>query len=111
MNRWLLAVTATVFTLPAFGAPPYVGQWAPSQELCRAGGDRVPMKIQERKIWFYESGCDLKSIVQNASTWTAKAECSGEGETWTERIRMTVSGNTLVFSKGKEKGERYVRCR
>ena len=69
------------------------------------------MKIREREISFYESGCNLKSIVQSAGTWTAKAECSGEGETWTKSIRMTVSGNTLVYSEGKEKEERYVRCR
>jgi hypothetical protein len=111
MKRWLLAVTATMLTLPVFGASPYVGTWAQRQKLCLAEGDSVPMKIREQEILFYESGCNLKSIVRNASTWTAKAECSGEGESWSQSIRMTVSGNSLIFSMGNGKDERYVRCR
>ncbi|QVL50249.1 MAG: hypothetical protein KFB96_07370 [Thiocapsa sp.] len=111
MMRWLIAVAATVFTVSAFGAPPYVGTWAQGSDNCQAEGDNVPMQIEVTSILFYESRCDLKAIEQQGETWTAQGECSGEGETWNESIRMTVSDDTMIFSQNNEQGLRYIRCR
>lgn len=110
MKRWLLTLIASFFAAPVFAEPAYVGKWARSPALCQPEGDRVPMEIHEQKILFYESACDLKSISHHADSWAATLECSGEGETWTDDVRMTVSGDSLVFARGKNEGERYVRC-
>ena len=110
MKIWLLVLTAIVFSFPAYGAPPYVGVWAQSSDKCQADGDNVPIEIEVTSILFYESRCDLKAIEQQGETWTAQGECSGEGETWNERIRMTVSGDTMSFYQDDGEGVRYIRC-
>ena len=76
----------------------------------QAEGDLVPTQISEDAIEFYDTACDLKSVVQKGRTWSAKAVCSGEGQTWTDRIAMTVSGDTLVFSRNDDKPLNLVRC-
>ncbi len=110
MKLWLLVLTATVVSYPAFGAPSYVGVWAQSSNSCQGEGDTVPIKIDVSSILFYESHCDLKDIVQHGESWTFQAVCSGEGETWNESIRMTVSGDTMFFYHDDGEGSRYVRC-
>ncbi len=110
MKLWLLVLTAIMFSFPAYGAPSYVGVWAESSDKCQAEGDIVPMEIEVSSILFYESHCDLKDIVQHGESWTAQAACSGEGETWNESIRMTVSGETMSFYQDDGEGVRYIRC-
>lgn len=110
MNKWLLALMVLALTFPAFGSSSYVGIWAKSQKHCLADGDQVPMEILEKEIKFYESACSFKSILHRANTWIVKAECSGEGEIWTDNLHMTVSGDKLIFAIGNEKDQQYVRC-
>jgi hypothetical protein len=87
----------------------YVGIWAENQKLCVPDGDRVPIDIREKEIIFYESACSFQSMLHDRATWNVKAECSGEGETWTDDFRITVSGDKLTFSRGDEE-KQYVRC-
>lgn len=111
MSRSLLLTATLVIASPVLAAPPaYVGSWGLDRDGCRAEGDMVPTVIREDSIEFYDTACDLESLVQKGRTWTGKAVCSGEGETWTDRIAMTVSGDTLVLSRNDDKPLKLVRC-
>ena len=111
MYKSLLLTATLIIASPVLAAPPaYVGSWAEGRDACQAEGDLVPTRIGVDEIEFYDTACDLKSVVQKGHTWTAKAVCSGEGQTWTDRITMTVSGDTLVFSRNDDKPLKLVRC-
>lgn len=81
MFKSLLLTATLVIASPVLGAlPAYVGSWGDGRDGCRADEDLVPTRIGVDEIEFYDTACDLESVVQKGRTWTAKAVIYPLGE-------------------------------
>ena len=102
MHKALAILTLLAFTTPALGQSFYVGTWAGPETSCNAENtDRVPMRIFEDSISFYETSCKLTTPVEirgmNAKLFDF--ECAGEGFAWEYRgLLLLNDDDTLEFS-------------
>ncbi len=90
------------FTTPALGQSFYVGTWAGPETSCNAENiDRVPMRIFEDSISFYETSCKLTTPVEirGMKAKLFDFECVGEGFAWEYRgLLLLNDDDTLEFS-------------
>ncbi len=88
------------FVVPAIAAGPFDGRWAFDAEICAnepGSGDLIPTVINDGKIEYYESECEILEVTQigaQGSAWRVRTTCRGEGEVWTgESIFAIDHGN------------------
>lgn len=85
------AATAAPTRLDAIPAA-FVGEWNQKVEECGTGMNDSRLRIEPRKISFYESEAEVVRIDgRDARTVTVEASLAGEGETWTDKFRLVLS--------------------
>lgn len=120
MYQWLIAFVL-LFTVPALAAETrgtipeqFRGTWAATAAHCAAVGAESKLSIHKTGIDFYESRGRLLAIAVDGETELALLiELSGEGDTWLEAMRFTLSEDhhTLTDVTGRRRGSVRVRCR
>jgi hypothetical protein len=79
--------------------PAFVGEWNESLADCGTDNNDTRLRVEPTRLLFYESVAQVKDVsLQGARTATIKGSFSGEGETWNDTYRMTLSqsGNELT---------------
>jgi len=80
------------------GAAPrnFVGRCAADVSWCpNTIGIERPIEITTTRFEGYENSCAITSIIQVADGYEADLTCTGEGMVSNERVRMSVTGQTL----------------
>ncbi len=99
------AITAAaVATIPE----QFRGKWDYVQGTCAPESD-LRLEVTANDLMFYESVGEVESVkVENDNQVVVELSMSGEGETWTERTRLTLTngGNMLtpVDADGEQAG-------
>ncbi len=76
------------------------GSWNEKLVDCGTGLNDTALKVEARRVRFYESDADVRRVrVENARTLTVAASFAGEGETWNDAVKMVLSrsGNDLTI--------------
>jgi len=83
-------------SMPGAGPASFVGRWAADVAWCpNTNGDTQPITITPTRFEGYENSCAIAEVTQTADAYQATLNCQGEGMATTERVRMTVQGQTL----------------
>jgi len=81
---------------PGAGPSNFVGRWAADVSWCpNTTGPERPIEITATRFEGYENSCAIASIDQVADGYEAALTCTAEGAVSSERVRMSVSGQTL----------------
>lgn len=82
--------------LPGAGPRNFVGRWAADVSWCpNTIGIERPIQITTTRFEGYENSCAITSITQVADGYEAALSCAAEGMVSNERVRMSVTGQTL----------------
>jgi hypothetical protein len=82
--------------LPGAGPRSFVGRWAADVSWCpNTTGPERPIEITTTRFEGYENSCEIASISQVADGYEAALRCTAEGMTSSERVRMSVTGQSL----------------
>lgn len=79
----------------------FVGEWNEKLEDCGTGMNDSRLRIEPRRISFYESDAEVVRIeLHGARAVTVEASLAGEGETWTDKFRLVLSrsGDDLTIA-------------
>ncbi len=88
-----------VATIPAR----FHGEWNADLSACGTGQSETRLRISADQVRFYESVGQVEAVdVESERVITVTAEYQGEGETWQDERRMTLSadGSSLTVSNG-----------
>jgi hypothetical protein len=99
--------------MPGSGPQTFVGRWAANPRWCaRTAGDERPIDISTTRFEGYENSCGIIAVSQVADGYEASLACSAEGQTSTERVRMSVQGDAmrLVWLNRNEATVSLARC-
>lgn len=82
--------------MPGSGPRSFVGRWAADVSWCpNTSGPERPIEITTTRFEGYENSCAIGSVSQIADGYDAALTCTAEGAVSEERIRMSVTGQTL----------------
>lgn len=82
--------------MPGSGPGTFVGRWAARADWCaNAQGPERPIEITTQRFEGYENSCGIVSISQVADGYQAALACAAEGRTSSERVHMSVQGESL----------------
>ena len=82
--------------MPGSGPQTFVGRWAADAGWCaNAQGAERPIEITATRFEGYENSCSIVSITQVADGYEAALACASEGQTMSERVRMSVQGDAM----------------
>ena len=82
--------------MPGSGPRSFVGRWAADVSWCpNITGPERPIEITTTRFEGYENSCAIGSVDQIADGYEAALTCTAEGTVSEERIRMSVTGQTL----------------
>ncbi len=93
-------------------ARPFAGVWAPEPAACSPRQNHrgfLPAVINNEGAWAGETSCVFNSAQQAGSTWRFSAVCSNARRTWKADVRLTVTGDRLVWASQRG-SQTYVRC-
>lgn len=83
-------------SLPGAGPRNFVGRWAADVSWCpNTTGAERPIEITTTRFEGYENSCAIVSINQVSEGYEADLTCTAEGTLSNERVRMSVTGQTL----------------
>jgi len=103
MRTTIISTAIAVLALPAV-AGSIQGTWASNPADCGAVYPETQVEISGSKISFIESSCKLENPTDLRDMPDAKlydVVCSGEGESWSERALIGMSGDDLlIYSRG-----------
>jgi hypothetical protein len=89
-----------------------VGLWGPDASACSPRTNRtglLPAVINSDGAWAGETSCRFDGLKRTAAGWQSLARCASGEQRWNSRVRLTVSGDLLVWAS--ERGsQHYVRC-
>lgn len=73
------------------------GEWNRVPADCGKGGNDSRLRIEGKRLRFYESSGDVLAVHGEGRTITVRARYSGEGQTWEDARSFTLSqdGKTL----------------
>jgi len=95
--------------LPGAGPASFVGQWTADVAWCAAPrGASRPIDITPTRFEGYQNSCAITTIHESDTGYDAALACQSGGRTASERIRMSVSGQTLSLTY-LDRGGRNVR--
>ena len=103
-----LALALIVLASPC-AATPYEGTyrpdapWAEGWNCSDVGSDGGALAVQGDTFYGVESACTLTNPVdvRGMKATLYDLECSGEGETWTERLMLMETENGIAFIKDR----------
>ena len=82
--------------LPGTGPRSFVGRWAADVSWCpNTTGPQRPIEITTTRFEGYENSCGIGAIDQIVDGYEAALTCTAEGTVSNERLRMTVSDQTM----------------
>lgn len=82
--------------MPGSGPQTFVGRWAANVAWCaNPQGAERPIEISTTRFEGYENSCSIVSVNQVAEGYEAALACEGEGQTSSERVRMSVQGDAM----------------
>ncbi|MDY6923835.1 MAG: hypothetical protein SWI22_07755 [Pseudomonadota bacterium] len=82
--------------MPGSGPRSFVGRWTADVAWCpNTTGPERPIEITTTRFEGYENSCAIASVDQIADGYDAVLTCTGEGTVSNERVRLSVSGQTL----------------
>lgn len=82
--------------MPGSGPQTFVGHWVADAAWCaNPRGPERPIVITPTRFEGYENSCDITAIQQIADGYEASLTCLSEGQTTTERVRMSVQGDAM----------------
>jgi hypothetical protein len=99
--------------LRAPNSPAIVGVWVPEPGSCSSRNPRegiLPAVISTHGARAGDTSCVFKSQKQTERDWRMRASCSNPRETWTANVRLTVTGNRLIWASNRGI-QTYTRCR
>ncbi len=70
----------------------FQGVWDYEGSTCSPDSD-LRMEISEREVLFYESVGMVTEIVQDGSDVIVTLDMEGEGETWRQKMRLSLTGS------------------
>lgn len=95
-------------------AQDYVGTWGGGLEECRDPDRQGVIILDRTSLRGYEHRCEFRDIAEKSGIWTTRNNaCEGEGETWTNTMRFSVTNKVLTLATtqgGKTRSSKYVRC-
>jgi hypothetical protein len=94
------------------GATPFTGVWAPDPAACSPRQNRrgyLPAVIGADGAWAGETSCTFENGQQTGTTWRFSAVCSNARRKWKADVRLTVTGDRLVWASQRG-SQAYVRC-
>jgi hypothetical protein len=90
----------------------FVGLWGPDASACSPRTNRsglLPAVIHSEGAWAGETSCRFERLKRTAAGWQSVARCARGEERWNSKVRLTLSGDHLVWAS--ERGsQNYVRC-
>lgn len=99
----------------AVAEEPWEGRWVVDPANCRAElGDAAGFDIRDGEMRFYESTCRIADAAPTGvdGAWVLETQCTGEGETWTRRMVLMLSGeHWQVLTLFEGDFLEYERCR
>lgn len=94
---------------PATIPDAFRGEWNRNLAHCGTGLNDSAMRVEPRALRFYESIGRVTGVSREEErTVTVSADFEGEGETWSDRIRLTLSADGRQLSVGEDETRR--RC-
>ncbi|HEX2166449.1 MAG TPA: hypothetical protein VHG09_04350 [Longimicrobiales bacterium] len=81
------------------------GEWNAELAACGTGSSVTRLRISADQLRFYESTASVREVdIQSERVITVTAEYEGEGDTWQDERRLSLSedGNSLTVSNGSE---------
>jgi hypothetical protein len=89
----------------------FVGVWAPEIAACapRNRTRLLTAVINHKGAWAGDVSCSFAEPKRDGDTWSFAAVCSRGRNRWTSNVRLTPTGDALIWSS--ERGtQRYLRC-
>ena len=99
--------------LPGAGPTSFVGQWAAKVAWCTAPqGANRPIDISPTRFEGYENSCAITSVHEDDTGYDATLACQSAGQASTERVRMSVAGQTLslTYLDRDDRSVRLLKC-
>jgi hypothetical protein len=93
--------------------PAIAGVWVPEPNSCASRHSRdgiLAAVISTRGAQAGDTSCIFKRQKQIERDWWMLANCSSPHEHWTVNVRLTVSGDRLIWTS-KRGSQTYTRCR
>jgi hypothetical protein len=93
--------------------PAIVGVWVPEPNSCASRHSRdgiLAAVISTHGAQAGDTSCTFKHQKQIERDWWMLASCSNAHENWTVNVRLTVSGDRLIWTS-KRGSQTYTRCR
>jgi hypothetical protein len=93
--------------------PAIVGVWVPEPNSCASRRSRdgiLAAVISTHGAQAGDTSCIFKRQKQIERDWWMLASCSNPHENWTVNVRLTVSGDRLIWTS-KRGSQTYTRCR
>ncbi|MFN3930315.1 MAG: hypothetical protein ACK4JY_01085 [Brevundimonas sp.] len=82
--------------MPGSGPRSFVGRWTADVSWCsNTTGPERPIEITTTRFEGYENSCAIGSVDQIADGYEAGLTCTAEGVVSRERVRLSVTGQTL----------------
>jgi len=82
--------------MPGSGPRSFVGRWAADVAWCpNITGAERPIEITTTRFEGYENSCAISAVDQIADGYEAALTCTAEGVVSNERVRLSVTGQTL----------------
>ena len=82
--------------LPGTGPRSFVGRWAADVSWCpNTTGPQRPIEITTTRFEGYENSCAIGQVSQVAEGYDVALTCTAEGTVSSERVRMSVAGQTM----------------
>ena len=99
---------------PGPDAGNFVGSWAAQASWCgNTTGPERPIRITTTTFEGYENSCRISQVQQTNSAYEAVLDCTSEGTTTQERVRMRVVDDRLTLSwldRAGSQSTEFVRC-
>jgi hypothetical protein len=79
----------------------FVGEWNADLSACGTGLSDTRLRIEPRRIRFYESDAEVRSVtILNERSIKVAASFAGEGQTWTDEVTFVLSRSGNDLSSG-----------
>ena len=104
-------------TAPSSASPsdiplPYCGRWNLDAAACGSDQSEGGLLIESGAMTFYESRGLVRSVIEQVGTLELHLQMTGEGETWGETLRLSLSSDRTqltTWTDGQSRALRY-RC-
>lgn len=90
----------------------FQGRWAANTEVCAEEWDESRLVVTRYELQFYESSGKARSITRSGENEVvALLDFEGEGETWSDTLRLTLSPDAKMLVDHQPDGAEVTRIR